>query len=112
VNNKKPTLPCLEELQRKATKAELDLKGAQDAASEVRKELKKEEQKKKDREYKEQWARDCEDAVKSTKLPKWAVMFIQSEAYDHGHSAGQSEVNMLTVCMIHSAEDFFSRYPS
>ncbi len=44
--------------------------------------------------------------VAETSLPKWCVSFIQMEAEDRGHSAGQYEVDMLTVSMIRSAEEY------
>lgn len=100
----------IEKLAARELQTRRDLRKAEDAAKEAHKELEAAEQKKRDTEQKAQYALECKEAVKSTKLPKWTVLFIQAEAYARGHSAGESEVDMLTTGMIHEAERYFERF--
>lgn len=45
----------------------------------------------------------------STTLPHWCVRAILAEAWDHGHSAGQSEVDNLACSMLSEFETYLSR---
>ncbi len=99
----------IDELQKKAAVARAAVKTAQAESEQLEKVLLEFQRKKRWEERKAQYACDVKEAVDNTKLPKWVVMFIQSMAYDRGHSAGQSEVDMLTMSMIYDAEQYYRK---
>ena len=45
----------------------------------------------------------------STTLPPWCIRAILSEAYDHGHSAGQDEIDNLAASMLYDFEMHLTR---
>jgi hypothetical protein len=96
----------VEELQATAKQAVADAKQAQERAAQAVKEAEEADRKEQWEKQKVEYARQAKEAVDNTTLPKWLVSWIQYKAYEDGHSAGQSEVDMLTFSMIHEAEDF------
>ncbi len=50
------------------------------------------------------------DVVANTTLPIWCVRFIQMEADERGHSAGEYEVDVLTVSGIRGAEGYLRTF--
>lgn len=49
--------------------------------------------------------KEAQFAVDNSTLPKWAIKFIESQAWDMGHAYGQPEVDNYLLSWIDDAEE-------
>ncbi len=100
----------VQQLAKASRLAVAKLRMAEETAKRAHEALEEAERAKRNKEQQEEYAREARFAVESTSLPEWLVKWITYKAHIDGHSAGQSEVDMLTFSMIHEAERYRSEY--